>query len=841
MEPKKNRQSVAIPTESLNYLLLIGFALSFLTYRIWALINFDTDGKLGLWTLGFALDGAACMLLLLISDSIKSFVKTKFLRWTFGIFMIALLLLNFVNFEFSRNMGSFFSPIFSNFVSADDLQTDMAFFVVLGTINWFYFALIFALPLIIYCAPIKYDSERFGRRAIIYSLCFLGFAITASVAHNLNKGAIQSSRLLAQSFYKEGVREFYYFGMSFLEPSSEQEETKALALPPPEELAKLGEIAKARFGKPDDVWPSPNYPLFRMGKAEYCELLRSKGSNDESCRDVPPPMLAAKPKNIILIILESFRGVSFDGLSPVWEGITPKMAKHMKQGAWFSKAFAVDNPTSRAMTSIMCAASGTRKPLSYISDPFTETICIPDILSALGYRSVRLFGTGRNFQNLSEFYMFHQMNEIIEGDLMLSLYGQKRTTWGYSGVRADDKQVFHGAKQWIKEHGRLYSENPFFAVVKTVANHSPWEPPKDERYRSANIGEDLTGAVDTGRMHQLMRYVDDQVDDFINWAKSPESGNLLDDSIIIVSSDHPPWFLEPKFDIMPEPMKESWIPLFILGLDKEYNKKYDHPVTTKDIGPTIMDLLGVNPPNSFTGKSVFDNERTYGFSGRGMGMFFYNNKVKSLGSSSWKGGKNATIDGDLNKLENIRLSTKEEARDIEQEYELISHLENYEEKNLVERRRHIPENFTTADLTAIYKRKKMFITHLVDSDPRFFESGRETSPKMFKGDGTLVNTPKTDLAPGKYIVRLKAETNRPVEVTFHTLNGTKFRKVFDERYGKSLEMNEIYESSEWTRQFSVRISSSTKNQIAIETLSIEPIPDVQRASIHYISAPGKTK
>src|SRR5690606_29104064 len=132
-----------------------------------------------------------CMLLLLITDSIKSFVKTKFLRWTFGLFMIALLLLNFVNFEFSRNMRSFFSPIFSNFVSADDLQTDMAFFVILGTINWLYFALIFALPLILYCAPIKYSSERFGRRAIIYGLCFLGFAITASAAHNFNKDAAQ--------------------------------------------------------------------------------------------------------------------------------------------------------------------------------------------------------------------------------------------------------------------------------------------------------------------------------------------------------------------------------------------------------------------------------------------------------------------------------------------------------------------------------------------------------------------------------------------------------------------------------------------------------------------------
>ena len=86
-----------------------------------------------------------------------------------------------------------------------------------------------------------------------------------------------------------------------------------------------------------------------------------------------------------------------------------------------------------------------------------------------------------------------------------------------------------------------------------------------------------------------------------------------------------PWFSEPNFRRYDKAIKESWIPLFVLGLEPRLNRAYGHPVSLFDVAPTVLELANVRAAHSFVGKNIFDEnaKRWFTFSVPGEGRVFF--------------------------------------------------------------------------------------------------------------------------------------------------------------------------------------------------------------------------
>jgi arylsulfatase A-like enzyme len=142
-----------------------------------------------------------------------------------------------------------------------------------------------------------------------------------------------------------------------------------------------------------------------------------------------------------------------------------------------------------------------------------------------------------------------------------------------------------------------------------------------------------------------MRLTDDYVADFLEWLEKADGGRLAADTIVVLYADHPPWFSEPSFRRYDKAIKDSWIPLFLVGVEPSLNRAHAHPVSLFDLAPTVLDLVGVHGAHSFVGKNLFDEraKRWFTFSVPGEGRVFF----ASGESFTLSGGRHARLRPDM--------------------------------------------------------------------------------------------------------------------------------------------------------------------------------------------------
>jgi arylsulfatase A-like enzyme len=157
---------------------------------------------------------------------------------------------------------------------------------------------------------------------------------------------------------------------------------------------------------------------------------------------------------------------------------------------------------------------------------------------------------------------------------------------------------------------------PQFLWIHTTVNHLPYVTPSTGSEFSARRtnylnARGLSMFVNRGICHQLkrlyvesLRVADDLVGDVI---RALSARGLLDNSIIIVTSDHGEEFMEEgtffhgadsSSDIL------LHVPLMISHGEVLQRKSVQAPVSTIDIPPTVCDLLGIVMPDGFRGVSL---------------------------------------------------------------------------------------------------------------------------------------------------------------------------------------------------------------------------------------------
>lgn len=345
--------------------------------------------------------------------------------------------------------------------------------------------------------------------------------------------------------------------------------------------------------------------------------------------------------NIILITLDTVRA---DHLSVYGYGrdTTPNLRRMaVASGTVYTHAVASSNWTLPTHASIFTGLNPARhgvhpspkQPAGFQISAQSATL--PALLSQQGYRTAGIVANFRVLNRAGGFDRGFASYEIVALQDFLTLAGRPylllasvRNLAAYvlrhEDLYARAAAINKRAASFLDETAR--TQQPFFLFLNYMDAHHPYVPPRpfDGRYAGKDPAfrwrayEDMVEEVSVRRVRAprdresrhlisqydgALAYLDDQLEQLFQKLRSL---NLFDNSLIIVTADHG------------EAFGESWI--FMHGLSVYQHQvhvpliiKYPHSskgatvdawVSSVDIFPTIVDVVGAPMPRNIDGESL---------------------------------------------------------------------------------------------------------------------------------------------------------------------------------------------------------------------------------------------
>ena len=148
----------------------------------------------------------------------------------------------------------------------------------------------------------------------------------------------------------------------------------------------------------------------------------------------------------------------------------------------------------------------------------------------------------------------------------------------------------------------------FFLFLHSYQVHNPFTPPPAyARFFAADDGArvrppDLRADWDPLLYDREIRYADDSVREFV---ESLRAAGLLEDTLLVVTSDHGEAFLEHGFVAHGANTHREvvHVPLLVSGAGVPPGRRLEHPVPMLDFMPTLLDLMGVEGTGQEMGRS----------------------------------------------------------------------------------------------------------------------------------------------------------------------------------------------------------------------------------------------
>ena len=279
-------------------------------------------------------------------------------------------------------------------------------------------------------------------------------------------------------------------------------------------------------------------------------------------------------RNVVVILMESFAGHSV-GVLGAPGNITPYFDKLSQEGLLFDRFFSNGTHTHQGMFATM-ACFPNLPGFEYLmrtpegSHKFSG---LPQLLSKRGFDNLYVYNGNFQWDNQSGFFSNQGMTDFIgREDFVDPVFMDP--TWGVS-----DQDMFdRGAKELATNYG----EKPFYALLQSLSNHTPYALPKDLPVEPVLIdGKE--------NLHRTaMRYSDWALGQFFEKARKEP---YFKETLFVVVGDHG----FGGFDQVTEmDLQRFNVPLLLIapGIQEKFGK-VDHTVGTQvDIVPTIMGRLG---------------------------------------------------------------------------------------------------------------------------------------------------------------------------------------------------------------------------------------------------------
>jgi len=295
--------------------------------------------------------------------------------------------------------------------------------------------------------------------------------------------------------------------------------------------------------------------------------------------------LFKKKKNIILVILESFgkKNIGYLGGTDT----TPNLDKLTSQSLYFTNMYATGTRTSWGVSALL--TSLYRIPSrEYIkaSKSQKDFYTIARTLKENNYENTFLYSGDVDFDNMKGFLLSNGYDDVI-GENGFTRNKYDKFVWGYCDEDLYDEAIYLAEKS---------KDKPFFLTLLTMSSHEPFDYPENKI--------DLLEGEKKNSFPNSIKYADYALGKFINDLK--EKG-LLENTVVAFIADHSMKSYG-KFDV---PIERYKIASLIVSDNYKNNngREYDKIASQIDIGPTILDLAGIDCELPTMGTSVLQHER----------------------------------------------------------------------------------------------------------------------------------------------------------------------------------------------------------------------------------------
>ncbi len=288
---------------------------------------------------------------------------------------------------------------------------------------------------------------------------------------------------------------------------------------------------------------------------------------------------AFKDYNILLISIDTLRADRLD-CRPSPSGITPNLDRWISDSLCFETVLAHVPVTLPSHTSMFSARYPTRHGVrdngTFRVDPSLPTL--PTVLSAAGYRTGAFVGA----------FVLDARFGLNRGfDVYDDFYGEKRAFASFVELERRAEEVVAPAEQWIGD-----DRAPWYAWVHLFDPHAPYEAP--EPFRKISPNDPYNAEV---------AYVDDVIGSFLERLRS---AGKLEKTLVVVVGDH-----GESLGDHGERTHGTFaynttlrVPWFIWAAEGIHAQVFHSTVRHIDLMPTLLDLVGLEPPADVDGRTL---------------------------------------------------------------------------------------------------------------------------------------------------------------------------------------------------------------------------------------------
>jgi len=274
---------------------------------------------------------------------------------------------------------------------------------------------------------------------------------------------------------------------------------------------------------------------------------------------------AARARNLIIVVEESLGAELVGKLGGL--PLTPELDRFADQGIWFEQLYATGTRSARGLEAIVAGyPPTTSQSVLKLNRAQQDFFTLGQLLSSHGFDTSFIYGGETHFDNMQRFFANNGFRHVVgQNDFESPVF---RGSWGVS-----DEDTFDYAHRLFSSYS---PDEPFFSVVFTTSNHSPWEFPEGriELYEHPRATQ-----------NNAVRYADHALGKFLERA---QKSNYWHDTVIAVVADHN----SRVYGSQVVPIERFRIPGLILGADIE-PQRWSTVASQIDLLPTLLSLIGV--------------------------------------------------------------------------------------------------------------------------------------------------------------------------------------------------------------------------------------------------------
>jgi phosphoglycerol transferase MdoB-like AlkP superfamily enzyme len=298
----------------------------------------------------------------------------------------------------------------------------------------------------------------------------------------------------------------------------------------------------------------------------------------------------ARPLNLVIILEESI-GAQYVG-SLGGKDLTPEFDKLAEEGIFFERLYATGTRSVRGIEAVMtCLPPRAQVSVVKYGETQQNFFTLASLLERNGYQTSFIYGGESHFDNMKRFFLGNGFQTVVdENDYDDPIFV---ASWGVS-----DEDLFDRAHEVFSNAG----EQPFFSLVFTSSNHSPFEIPENR----VEVSPD-------GPLETAINYADYALGRFLDKARE---SSYWEDTVFLVVADHS---VRVNGGTL-VPVERFRIPGVIFGESIE-PRRVPGITSQIDLLPTLLSLIGLGGAHPCIGRDLTLPEFADG-SGRASMQFF---------------------------------------------------------------------------------------------------------------------------------------------------------------------------------------------------------------------------